>query len=202
MQFKKYLICFVFLLVAACTPKENSVENQVLISQSKPITLGSHKAENSSVYVAARRGESHIEGLQNAVEQAIRQKGYDIAQNPSSAGYIVHMVVPSIGTFNADHLQSIVKAGYGKAATPKSHSAHTEQKIAMVVDVLIVARDIPEKVNQRPDVVSTASKPSKVAEGSSRIMAAVHENDGDTFNEVRPILVQEIAKKIAASLPK
>ncbi len=201
MHFVKYFLCLMFLLISACVPKEQSFTSPVLVSQSKPIQLKSHKVDNASVYVLARRGEVSIDGLQSAVEQSLRQKGYKIAEGPSSAGYIIHITVPSIGTFSSPQLQSIVSAGYGKPATPKSHVADTEKKFAMVADVLIVARQIPEKVFKRPEVVSTTSKPSKVAEDSSRIMAALNANDDQTFNAARPLLVKEIANKIVSSLP-
>ncbi len=199
MQLKKYTIYFFVLLMVACTPKEKNFENQVVVSQSKPIIISSQKDKNPSVYVTS--GDTHNKDLQNAVNQHLRQKSFKIAKSPSLAKYIVHIAVPSIGTFNTEQLQTIVKAGYGKTATPKSHESHTEKKMAMVVDVLIVARNIPAKVNNRPDVVSTTSKPSKIAEDSSRIVAAVPASDDFTFNEVKANLVQEIAKKIAASIP-
>ncbi len=201
MHFKKYFLYFTLLFLAACTPKEYQFSEQVLFSQSNPIKLSKHDDDNSSVYVVARRGESNIQGLQSAVEQALLQKSYTIAKSPSAAGFVIHIAVPSIGTFSAEQLQTIVKAGYGKAASPKSHSTEAEKKFAMVADVLIVSRTKPEKVHKRPEVISTTSKPSKIDESSARFMVAIPEKKGGTFSDSRPHLVKEIANKIANSLP-
>ncbi len=198
---KKLYLCILFLLLAACTPKKVNFEELVLVTRSDTMQLSAHKAANSSVYIVARRGENNLQDLHAAVEQNIRQKGYNLATNPSLAGYIIHIAVPSMGTFNDGQLKKAVQDGYGEPISQSSLGQDVEKKLAIVADVLVVARIVPAEVRRRPAVVSTTSKPSKVAEDSARIVAAVPENEAYTIAEARPSLIQNIAQNIATTLP-
>ncbi len=200
-NFSKIFTCLILLLFTACTPKEINFEEIVLVLQSESMQLKEHKPDNKAVYVLARQDESRVDDLQAALEQSIRLKGYDITTNPSNAGYIIHVAIPAMGSFSEDDLLSIIKAGYGEDIKQKAYLNDDDKQFAIVADVLAVARFIPKEVRRRPAVVTTTSKPSILAENSTRIITAIPEDDDYTTAQARAYLVQNIANKVVTSLP-
>ncbi len=203
MTLRKFYLFTLLLLMAACTPKESNVAEQVLVDESKPIKLKVDKAVDNTVYVLARHNTSNMQSIQASIEQGLQQKGYKIAQGPSEAGYIVHITVPSMGIHGSTWLQSNIKAGYGAPIKNTISTNEEDKHFVIIADVLIVARTIPTKLRSRPAVISTTSKPSKVAEASARIVASAKvENEDDTFDIAKMHLEKNISQKIVASLPQ
>ncbi len=205
-MFIKGILCMVCAALMACaTPKpaDQVTFSPVLLSSPIKLTVPSSVAskKQKTVYILARKGEENSQPLDQALRKELRVKGYTIEQSPSLAQYVLHVNIIHMGPIAAPKAKSLVDAGYAAPLSTKSTTLPQEENTAsnaLIVDVLVAARTMPKALGNRPKVVTTTAKKSKVAENSGRmgVLSSTEEGGQHWTGHALGALAKEIVKAL------
>ncbi len=138
--------------------------------------------------------QGQTEGLDNVVaetEAKLRLRGYQITNNPSKAGHILHLNILHSGPCVADDVRSAVSAGYGNRLRLKKGEA-----TGLVADALLVQRRIP--THKRPSFVRLKNISNRNAVGNSQMRFGLLLPSGT--RDLPPAFVEVLSRELATAL--
>ena len=183
------------LCVTAC--KHTKVEPNAI----ETMHNGSLAVENgaeiaNSFYVDVQGQTRGMDGIVAATEAKLRLGGYEITNNPSEAGHILHLNILHSGACNANDLRIAVAAGYGNSLHLGSGSGSGDDATGLVADALLVQRRIP--THKRPSFVRLKNISNRNAVGNSQMRFGLLLPSGT--QNLPPAFVEVLSRELATAL--
>ncbi len=201
---QRFIIIALCLLSIACSSQKNTGSSSAeqfytLHSAFAKLDLPAKTSAGveKNIYILARKGEKNLENVKQYVAKAVQQKGYNIVDGPSTAGYVLHVHVVQQGVVQENSVKSSVDAGYAapiKSARTMQHEDEEGLASVLMADVLVAARTLPKDVRKRPAVVVASSKNTKVAESKGRVAVVGHGDIAMHNAQALQLLAEQIVK--------
>ncbi|MDR1777468.1 MAG: complement resistance protein TraT [Desulfovibrio sp.] len=187
-----------FPLLACCLVLTACIQNRGVLSPEELVVLRdgapplpAQEDVTGVVYVSLRDGNNRIFGLRAQLEKCLVSKGYAVTQNPSKAGYIVQLSVPSAGQSSRDAAEAAVKNGYAG-----DHRLSGTEGTALIADALVVQRRVPQHGKKSLKNIST-----RRAVADKQMRLALYSPRKFNFQQSLPDAVTErIAGEICSGL--
>lgn len=138
---KRYIIlllAFLAFLHFGCVRQNAAAPRDAKIWVDGTLKLPGRPDAPRSVYVDVRGPNGQPLPLSQNLREAVASGNYQIVENPSEAGYIMHVTVVQEGQVSPEIMQKLVKEGYGAKARFSGSGAD-----GMLADVLLAQRRVP-----------------------------------------------------------
>ncbi len=194
----------VVFLVACAKPPITQQDVHIEPTLSAKLDMPKLDTSTSNIYVYAHDMHGLDTKLTQALQQALRAKGYTITENPRSATHIMYSAVVYMGTMSAAVAHKTVSEGYCAPVRVKSFVSQdmAEQETlftTLVVDTLVATRDLPTVTKRVSEVVATASQDTTTGHHTVRLAATVPVQSENT--DMSHYLVGRMASAIVDALP-
>ncbi len=195
MSFTRYilLLCMAFATLCGCVRHPADAARVEVLRQGQLEEPEGDANIHPVVYVNVRDNTNKMFGLRAQTETWLQRKGYTVVPNPSEAGYILQVVVLSAGTAAPENVRRIVAAGYD-APSQLSGVGGT----AMVADVLLVQRHVPQSQAPGRAKLKSITKRNAVASSQMRIALLAHQEiklDGS----MPPVFTEAMARELSTA---
>lgn len=145
----------------------------------------------NSFYVDVQGQTEGLDGIVAETEAKLRLGGYQITNNPSKAGHILHLNILHTGPCAAEEVRSAVSTGYGNRLSMKKGEA-----TGLVADALLVQRRIP--THKRPSFVRLKNISNRNAVGNSQMRFGLLLPSGT--QNLPPAFVEVLSRELASAL--
>ncbi len=208
-------LAIALLALAACGPKLFQPEEHVALvelshnMESLDLDLGQgKKLESLTAYVffKGNNDAAHASvgsAMTQAVKEALKQQGYNIAEQPSTATCIVLVDVPYFGHILSTDIERATGASYDSALpmTIEGAKGSKHERIVLIADIYVALRTPQKSVRRHAPVVTTASHKSLLIEDSVRLASMTTEG-GFLLADVQSSLVTRLAQEFAREMPQ
>lgn len=121
----------------------SAASTKVVSFQKGSLKLPGTQPKEAGLYIELDSPESKMDRLRTMLEKEAEGR-YTIVDNPSRASLIMHITIIYNGQLDENSLKKIVEAGYGSLADVRGQGG-----IALLADVLLVNRRVPEDKKER-----------------------------------------------------
>lgn len=177
--------------LAAC--KHSRVDPEAIETMHKGAFVVEGGGEIANCFYVDVQGQTEgLESLVAATEAKLRLGGCQTTNNPSQAGYILHLNILHSGPCGGDALRNAVDAGYDSPLLRMGDGDAT----GLVADALLVQRRIP--THKRPSFVRLKNISNRNAVGNSQMRFGLLLPSGT--RNLPPAFVEVLSREIASAL--
>ena len=142
-------LCLAFSLSISCVREDSLHEDEIEIAFDSGDEIGKI-APSAQIYVSVQ-GDS-AERVQRFLVNGLRDSGFTICENPGKADHIVQVAVVFSGKTDEESIHNALREGYDTKVSFQGKSVG-----ALVVDLLIVRREVPKEKTDRKSSLATIS---------------------------------------------
>lgn len=161
-----FLMVCAFSTLACVRQKEVASAAEISAFESGSLHVPYNKKAPKTIYVDMNDSTGHVAIPPQQLQSLLAGENFEIVDNPSKAGYILHISLLQEGKVAPEALRHLVDAGYGSDAKFSGDGAS-----AWLADALLVQRQVPS--HKRPSRARLKNVSARNALGSTQMRLGI-----------------------------